>query len=156
MGQVPPFLLCLYLPLENHFVKNFCLTLKGRSYPDKVYNLIKLSRSVFSLARLGIWIKFLMPREALICRSCFIPLQILDYTLRNKCIYHIYELFYSQSLSVIKLSVVSLLECDLLYDNLLYSMLSRSLSWRKGRIAGKIHNLILFSNYMLLTVFSPI
>ena len=148
MGQVPPFLLCLYLPLENHFVKNFCLTLKGRSYPDKVYNLIKLSRSVFSLARLGIWIKFLMPREALICRSCFIPLQILDYTLRNKCIYHIYELFYSQSLSVIKLSVVSLLECDLLYDNLLYSMRSRSLSWRKGRIAGKIHNLILFSNYI--------
>ena len=29
-GSVPPFLLCLDLPLENHFVKNFCLTLKGR------------------------------------------------------------------------------------------------------------------------------
>lgn len=88
--------------------------------------LMKLSRSVFSIVRFGVWVRFLMPRKALIRRSCFISLQVLDYILRNKYANHIYDLFYSQSLAVIKHSVVSLLVCDLLYDNLLCNMLFRT------------------------------
>lgn len=94
VGQVPLLLLCLDLPLENHFLKDFYLTLKGRWYPDRKFISSSNSRSVLSLVRLGVYIRFLMPRKALICRSCFIPLQILDYTLRNKCTYLIYDILF--------------------------------------------------------------
>ena len=37
VGQVPLLLLFLDLPLENHFLKDFYLTLKGRWYPDRKF-----------------------------------------------------------------------------------------------------------------------